>query len=207
MKLVIDKERPIQFLFAGKAHPRDDEGKRYIQHIIHLSKFTELKGHLVFIENYDMHVARQMISGCDVWLNNPRRPLRHPAPAGKKPAATAALNLSILDGWWREGYDGTNGFAIGDDSHPDSVELQDQRDSENLYRVLTEEVIPSFYSARCERAAASMDSEDPPGHGHAGATIQYLAYGSGIHPKILCQIVARLHAVRAGITEAKEINY
>ena len=146
VKLVIDKERPIQFLFAGKAHPRDDEGKRYIQHIIHLSKFTELKGHLVFIENYDMHVARQMISGCDVWLNNPRRPLEASGTSGEKAGCHGCLNLSILDGWWREGYDGTNGFAIGDDSHPDSVELQDQRDSENLYRVLTEEVIPCFYS-------------------------------------------------------------
>ena len=79
--LVKDKSRPIQFVFAGKAHPKDDEGKRYIQRIIHLSKFSELKGHLVFIENYDMHVARQMVSGCDIWLNNPRRPSRLPAPA------------------------------------------------------------------------------------------------------------------------------
>lgn len=146
VKLVSDRHRPIQFIFAGKAHPRDDEGKRFIQHVIHLSKYTELKGHLVFIENYDVHVARQMVSGCDVWLNNPRRPLEASGTSGQKTSCHGCLNLSILDGWWREGYDGTNGFAIGDDSHPESVEEQDRRDSENLYKALTEEVIPCFYN-------------------------------------------------------------
>ena len=110
---------PIQFIFAGKAHPLDDEGKRYIQHIIHLSKHSELRGHLVFLENYDVHVARQMVSGCDVWLNNPRRPLEASGTSGQKIGCNGGLNLSILDGWWREGYDGTNGFAIGEDSHPE----------------------------------------------------------------------------------------
>jgi starch phosphorylase len=146
VKLTQDPQRPIQFIFAGKAHPRDDEGKRFIQHIIHLSKYSELKGRLVFIENYDVHVARQMVSGCDVWLNNPRRPLEASGTSGQKTGCHGCLNLSILDGWWREGYDGTNGFAIGDDSQPDSIEEQDRRDSANLYRVLTEEVIPTFYN-------------------------------------------------------------
>ncbi len=145
-KLVADRQRPVQFVYAGKAHPRDDEGKRFIQHIIHLSKHTELKGYLVFIDNYDVHVARQMVSGCDVWLNNPRRPLEASGTSGQKTGCHGCLNLSILDGWWREGYDGTNGFAIGADSHPDSVEEQDRLDSEDLYRVLTEEVIPCFYA-------------------------------------------------------------
>lgn len=146
VKLVHDRQRPLQFIFAGKAHPRDDDGKRFIQHIIHLSKYSELKGYLVFIENYDVHVARQMVSGCDVWLNNPRRPLEASGTSGMKASCHGCLNLSILDGWWREGYDGTNGFAVGDDSHPDSVEEQDRRDSENLYRALTEEVIPCFFN-------------------------------------------------------------
>jgi glycogen phosphorylase len=150
--LVQDKERPLQFIFAGKAHPRDDEGKRFIQHIIHLSKYSELKGHLVFIENYDVHVARQMVAGCDVWLNNPRRPLEASGTSGQKAGCHGCLNLSIMDGWWREGFDGTNGFAIGDDSHPASIEEQDAMDSANLYRVLTEEVIPSFF----ERDAAGI---------------------------------------------------
>ncbi|HXG47876.1 MAG TPA: alpha-glucan family phosphorylase, partial [Methylomirabilota bacterium] len=145
VKLVHDKSRPVQFIFAGKAHPRDDDGKRYIQHIIHLSKYSDLKGHLVFIENYDVHVARTMVSGCDVWLNNPRRPLEASGTSGMKAGCHGCLNMSILDGWWREGYDGTNGFAIGDDSHPDSIEEQDRRDSANTYKVLTEQVIPTFY--------------------------------------------------------------
>jgi starch phosphorylase len=145
VKLVHDRQRPIQFVFAGKAHPRDDEGKRYIQHIIHLSRYSELKSHLVFIENYDVHVARTMVSGCDIWLNNPRRPLEASGTSGQKAGCHGCLNLSILDGWWREGYDGTNGFAIGGDSHPPSIEEQDRRDSENLYRMLTETVIPLFF--------------------------------------------------------------
>lgn len=144
--LVSSRQQPIQFIFAGKAHPRDDEGKRFIQHIIHLSKYSELTGHLVFIENYDVHVARQLVSGCDVWLNNPRRPLEASGTSGQKTSCHGGLNLSVLDGWWREGYDGKNGFAIGGDSHPDSIEEQDRLDSENLYRTLTEEVIPSFYA-------------------------------------------------------------
>jgi starch phosphorylase len=145
VRLVQDKEQPVQFIFAGKAHPRDDDGKRYIQHIIHLSKYSELKGHLVFIENYDVHVARQMVAGCDVWLNNPRRPLEASGTSGQKAGCHGCLNLSILDGWWREGYDSTNGFAIGKDSHPDSIEEQDKIDSANLYRVLTEDVLPCFF--------------------------------------------------------------
>jgi glycogen phosphorylase len=143
--LTQDKDRPVQFVFAGKAHPRDDEGKRFIQHIIHLSKYTELKGHLVFIENYDVHIARQMVSGCDVWLNNPRRPLEASGTSGMKAGCHGCLNLSILDGWWREGYDGTNGFAIGEDAHDDDVKVQDQADSANLFNTLTGQVIPMFY--------------------------------------------------------------
>ncbi len=143
--LTRDKKRPVQFIFAGKAHPRDDDGKRYIQNIIHLSKYSDLQGHLVFIENYDVHVARQMVSGCDVWLNNPRRPLEASGTSGMKAGSHGCLNLSILDGWWREGYDGTNGFAIGDDSHAADIEQQDRMDSANLYKALTEQVIPCFF--------------------------------------------------------------
>ncbi|MBN9689723.1 MAG: alpha-glucan family phosphorylase [Verrucomicrobia bacterium] len=145
-KLVRDTSRPIQFIFAGKAHPRDDEGKRFIQKIIHLSNFSELKGHLVFLENYDIHVCRQMVSGCDIWLNNPRRPLEASGTSGMKTTPHGCLNFSILDGWWREGYDGTNGFAIGPDSHPNDVVEQDRVDSANLFHVLTEEVVPSFFN-------------------------------------------------------------
>jgi starch phosphorylase len=146
VKLAHDKQRPVQFIFAGKAHPRDDEGKKFIQQIIYLSKHSELAGNLVFLENYDIHVARQMVAGCDVWLNNPRRPLEASGTSGMKAGCNGCLNLSILDGWWREGYNGENGFAIGTDSHPDTVAEQDRVDSANLYRVLTEQIVPMFYN-------------------------------------------------------------
>ena len=145
VKLAHDKQRPVQFIFAGKAHPRDDEGKRFIQQIIHLSKHSGLAGSVVFVENYDVHIARQMVSGCDVWLNNPRRPLEASGTSGMKAGCNGCLNFSILDGWWREGYDGTNGFAIGGDSNPNNVEEQDRVDSANLYQTLTEQVIPMFF--------------------------------------------------------------
>jgi len=146
VKLVKDAGHPVQFVFAGKAHPRDDSGKRFIQKVIHLSKYSELKGHLVFIENYDIHVARQMVAGSDIWLNNPRRPLEASGTSGMKTTAHGCLNMSIMDGWWREGYIGNIGFAIGPDSHPQDIEEQDRVDSENLYNVLTQEVIPAFFN-------------------------------------------------------------
>jgi glycogen phosphorylase len=145
VKLATDPVRPVQFIFSGKAHPADNEGKRQIQKIIHLSKYSELRGRLVFLENYDVHVARQMVSGCDVWLNTPRRPLEASGTSGQKILCNGGLNLSILDGWWREAYDGTNGFAIGEDSQPSSVAEQDQLDNANLCKVLKEEVVPCFY--------------------------------------------------------------
>ncbi len=146
VKLVKDKQRPVQFIYAGKAHPRDDAGKRFIQQIIHLSKHSELTGSLVFIENYDIHVARQMVAGCDIWLNNPRRPLEASGTSGMKASCHGCMGFSIMDGWWREGYDGTNGFAIGPDAHPDNVEEQDRVDSANLYQTLTEQVVPMFFN-------------------------------------------------------------
>jgi len=167
VRLAHDLARPVQFVFAGKAHPRDEEGKRFIQHIIHLGKHSDLNGHLVFLENYDVHVARQMVSGCDVWLNNPRRPLEASGTSGMKTACHGGLNLSILDGWWREAYDGRNGFAIGDDTHPDDVEEQDQRDSANLFKALTEEVVPMFFN----RDAAGIPRQWLQRVRHAMATV------------------------------------
>ncbi|HRI16218.1 MAG TPA: alpha-glucan family phosphorylase [Verrucomicrobiota bacterium] len=146
LKLVRDTSRPVQFVFAGKAHPRDDAGKQFIQKIIHLSKFSEMKGHLVFIENYDIHVCRQMVSGCDIWLNNPRRPLEASGTSGMKTTPHGCLNFSILDGWWREGFDNTNGFGIGPDSHPEDVQEQDRIDSLNVFKGLTQELVPTFFN-------------------------------------------------------------
>ncbi|MDR3456835.1 MAG: alpha-glucan family phosphorylase [Verrucomicrobiae bacterium] len=146
VKLAHDKQRPVQFIFAGKAHPRDNDGKRFIQQIIHLSKHSELTGNLVFLENYDIHVARQMVAGCDIWLNNPRRPLEASGTSGMKASCHGCLGFSIMDGWWREGYDGTNGFAIGADSHSSDVAEQDRVDSANLYQTLTQQIVPMYFN-------------------------------------------------------------
>lgn len=143
--VVCSPERPIQFIFAGKAHPREDEGKRFIQKIVELSHHAQLAGRVIFIENYDMNVARHMIAGADVWLNNPRRPLEASGTSGQKVVIHGGLNLSIMDGWWREAWNSSNGWAIGEDRSDPDLEAQDELDFENLLRTLTEDVIPEFY--------------------------------------------------------------
>lgn len=143
--LLTNVDRPVQLLFAGKAHPRDNEGKKFIQRIIEVTRHPQLFGKVVFIENYDLNVARHLISGADVWLNNPRRPLEASGTSGQKICIHGGLNLSILDGWWREGYKPNNGWAIGDDEQESNLDAQDEKDFENIYRVLAEQVIPEFY--------------------------------------------------------------
>lgn len=143
--LLNNPERPLQLVFAGKAHPRDNEGKKFIQKIIEMTRHSQLMGKVVFIENYDMNVARHMVAGADVWLNNPRRPLEASGTSGQKIAIHGGMNLSIMDGWWREGYNGTNGWSIGDDVSEYDMEAQDNKDFQNLMQVLTEQVIPEFY--------------------------------------------------------------
>lgn len=143
--LINNSKRPVQFIFSGKAHPRDNEGKRFIQQIIGISRHPELVGKVVFLENYDINVARHLISGVDVWLNNPRRPLEASGTSGMKITIHGGLNLSIMDGWWREGYNEENGWQIGDDTNESDLETQDERDFESLFKVLSESVIPEFY--------------------------------------------------------------
>jgi len=143
--LLTNADRPVQLLFAGKAHPRDNEGKKFIQRIIEVTRTPQLFGKVVFIENYDLNVARHLISGADVWLNNPRRPLEASGTSGQKISIHGGMNLSIMDGWWREGYNGMNGWAIGDDVQEADLDAQDEKDFENLYRLLDEHVIREFY--------------------------------------------------------------
>jgi glycogen phosphorylase len=147
-KILLNPDFPVQIIFSGKAHPRDDAGKRFIQQIIGISRDPELFGRVAFLENYDINAGRLLVSGSDIWLNNPRRPLEASGTSGQKTAIHGGLNLSILDGWWREGYDGKNGWAIGRDEHSDNVEEQDAIDAENLYIVLENQVIPEFYDRR-----------------------------------------------------------
>ena len=144
--LANDSQRPIQFIFAGKAHPKDEPGKKFIQQIANLRHDSRFKDRFVFIEDYDINVCRHMIQGVDVWLNNPRRPLEASGTSGQKVVLNGGLNLSVLDGWWAEAYDGRNGFAIGRGRTHVSDEIGDQRDADSLFQVLEEEIVPLFYN-------------------------------------------------------------
>jgi starch phosphorylase len=143
--LLRSAERPLQIIFAGKAHPNDDPGKKFIQDIYRLVKSHESAGRLVFIENYDINIARYLVQGVDVWLNTPRRPHEASGTSGQKAAINGVLNLSVLDGWWREAYNGENGWAIGDERDYDDPEEQDEADAESLYELLENEILPLYY--------------------------------------------------------------
>src|SRR3954465_3738133 len=143
--MINDPQRPIQIIYSGKAHPQDEPGKRLIRKIANLRHDPRFSGRIVYLEDYDINVARHLVQGVDVWLNNPRRPLEASGTSGQKAVLNGGLNLSILDGWWAEAYDGKNGFAIGHGTSHVSDEIGDQRDAKDLYRVLDEEVIPLFY--------------------------------------------------------------
>ncbi len=140
-----DPQRPVQIVFAGKAHPRDDAAKGYLQHIFHLARDRRFMGKIFVIEGYDIQLARYIVSGVDVLLNNPRRPLEACGTSGQKLAVHGGLNLGIMDGWWREGFDGHNGFAIGPDENLDDPEKQDALDANHLYTTLEQEVIPEYF--------------------------------------------------------------
>ena len=144
-KLIEHANRPIQIIFAGKAHPRDDDGKRLLQRIAQFSYTDAYRKRVVFVENYDYNVARHLVQGVDVWLNTPRRPLEACGTSGQKVLLNGGLNLSVLDGWWNEAYDGENGFAIGHGGMHNDPDVQYQRDAEYLYDTLENEVIPLYY--------------------------------------------------------------
>ncbi len=143
--LLNDKDRPIQIVFAGKAHPKDEPGKQFIQRIAQTRRDHRFNNRLVYVEDYDINVCRHLIHGVDVWLNNPRRPLEASGTSGQKVVLNGGLNMSVLDGWWAEAYNGKNGFAIGDGRTHVSDEVMDRRDAESLYSVLEEQVVPMFY--------------------------------------------------------------
>jgi len=144
-RLLLDEARPVQILFAGKAHPADRPGQDLIQHIFQLSQQPPYRGRVFFLENYDMRVARMLVQGVDVWLNTPRRPLEASGTSGQKAGSNGALNCSVLDGWWPEAYDGTNGWAIGRQEVLADSNQQDMEDAHALYAVLAEEVVPTFF--------------------------------------------------------------
>ena len=145
-KLITDSDHPVQFIFAGKAHPADERGKQILQQIFKLTRQEPFRGRVLILENYTIDMGRFLVQGVDVWLNNPRRPLEASGTSGQKVVLNGGLNCSVLDGWWAEAWDGKNGFAIGTGRTHANQDIQDARDGEDLYRVLTEEVIPLFYN-------------------------------------------------------------
>ncbi|MDA8967860.1 alpha-glucan family phosphorylase [bacterium] len=145
-QMVQSTDRPVQLIYAGKAHPKDEPGKRFIQEVANLRHDSRFTGHVAFVEDYDINVCRHLIQGVDVWLNNPRRPLEASGTSGQKVVLNGGLNCSVLDGWWGEAYNGVNGFSIGQGrSHVDDA-VTDARDANALYETLEQQVIPSFYS-------------------------------------------------------------
>jgi len=143
--LVNSAQMPIQFVFAGKSHPHDRPGKEVLQQIAQLMHNPKFAGKVLFIEDYDINVGRRLVQGVDVWLNNPRRPLEACGTSGQKVVLNGGLNLSVLDGWWAESYDGLNGFAIGGGETHAAIDVHDRRDAESLLNVLRDEVIPMYY--------------------------------------------------------------
>jgi starch phosphorylase len=144
-EMVNDPKRPVQFVFSGKAHPHDVPGKRVLQQIAQLMRDSQFRHKFVFVEDYDINVGRHLVQGVDVWLNNPRRPLEASGTSGQKVVLNGGLNLSVLDGWWAEAFDGLNGFAIGGGRTHTDPDMHDRRDAEDLNRVLREQVIPLYY--------------------------------------------------------------
>lgn len=145
-KILNDSERPVQVIFAGKAHPADGHGKEFIQAIVELARQPEFAGKILFLEDYDMAMARHLVQGVDIWLNNPRRPLEASGTSGQKAALNGVPNLSILDGWWCEGYDGENGWAIGEEREYRDTDVQDDADSDSLYQLLESVIVPTYYA-------------------------------------------------------------
>jgi starch phosphorylase len=143
--LLHDRYRPVQIVFAGKAHPADDPGKHLIQQIYTLAKDPAFGHRIAFVEDYDKHVAHYLVQGVDVWLNTPLRPREASGTSGMKAAINGVPNLSVLDGWWAEGYDGFNGWAVGNVEHDTDPDIQDQIDAESLYQLIEEEVAPLYY--------------------------------------------------------------
>jgi len=143
--LVLDQDRPVQILLAGKAHPADRPGQQLIQHIFQVSREPGFRGRVIFVENYDMRVGRALVQGVDLWLNNPVRPMEASGTSGQKAAMNGALNFSVLDGWWPEAFDGDNGWTIGEPKYYQDREVQDREDSLSLYTTLERDIIPMYY--------------------------------------------------------------
>jgi glucan phosphorylase len=144
-KLVNNTERPVQFIFAGKAHPADKAGQDLIKRIVEVSQMPQFFGKIIFVENYDMTLASKLVQGVDVWLNTPTRPLEASGTSGEKAVMNGVVNFSVLDGWWAEGYKPGAGWALSEERSYDNQQFQDELDAENIYNTFENEIVPAFY--------------------------------------------------------------
>jgi len=169
LRLLADRDRPVQIIIAGKAHPRDERGKDIIKTILAVTRRPEFRRRLVFLENHDINTARYLVQGCDIWLNNPVKPQEASGTSGMKVAPNGGLNMSVLDGWWPEAYDGGNGWAIGDGQIYEDPEYQNYVEGEAIYELLEKEIVPMFYDRTADglprrwiaRMKASMGTITP----------------------------------------------
>ena len=184
-RLVNDAQRPIQFVIAGKGHPRDEPAKGVLRQIHELSRDSRFIGKLVLLEDYGISLGRQLVQGVDVWLNNPRRPQEASGTSGQKVLLNGGLNLSVLDGWWAEAYDGTNGFAIGTGEAHTSPEAHDWRDAEELLRVLSEEVIPLYYDRDPDGVPRAWTARMKRAIPHPRLAVQLRPDGDGLRAALL----------------------
>jgi glycogen phosphorylase len=155
LSILTDPDRPVQLIFAGKAHPQDNEGKELIRKLIQFARQNDVRKQMIFLEDYSMHIARYLVQGADVWLNTPRRPLEACGTSGIKAAVNGVLNLSVLDGWWCEGYRPDRGWRIGSGEDYNDAAYQDAVESQALYNLLEDDVIPCFY----DRGSGNMPME------------------------------------------------
>jgi len=147
LKRIVNNDwHPVQIIFTGKSHPADFPSKYLIQQVYSLALNHEFQGRIAFVENYDMHLARYLVQGVDVWLNIPRRLQEASGTSGMKASLNGVLHLSVLDGWWHEGYNGSNGWAIGNEECSQTPEGEDATDANSLYRLLEEEIVPLYYA-------------------------------------------------------------
>lgn len=147
-KIITNSERPVQIIFSGKAHPADMPGQELVKDIVYKAFYSDLKGYIFFLEDYEMRVARHLVQGVDMWLNTPRRPREASGTSGMKAAMNGALNLSISDGWWPEAFNGKNGWVIGGGRDFDNEEMQDYEDVASFYNLMEKEVVPRYYNDR-----------------------------------------------------------
>jgi starch phosphorylase len=174
MYLVTNCHVVEEFILAGKAHPADEPGKLLIQKVYRVAKDARSGGRIVFLEDYDLNIARLLVQGVDVWMNTPRRPNEASGTSGMKAAINGTLNFSVLDGWWREGFNGSNGWAIGNDEDYDDPNKQDEVDAASLYNTLENEIIPLYYQT------SPVDREDQGKYALAFVAIQYPQDGQRI---------------------------